>query len=128
MLFQFRHDAQPVGNAVHEIEIGDDDHDIENVLIGKACGPQTLHIHHGYFTRSVVQLPSEAEQGTVFFFQRYQCPLILLQGGDQSVIVRNSAEKLPVRYESVVAAVPGRHGSGQHFFPAATKCSPTESC
>ena len=105
--FGFRHDTQPVGNAVHEIEISDDDHDIENVLIGKARGPQALHIRQGYFIWSVVQLPRDAEQGTVFFVQCCQRPVILLQGGDERVVARNGAEKLPVRYQSVVAPVPG---------------------
>ena len=107
LLFRFRYDTQSVGNSVHEIEIGNNDDDIENVLIAKTRGPQFLYVHRRYLTRSVVQLPSEPEQRTVFIFQRCQRPVILLQGCDERVIARNATEKLPVRYESVVAAVPG---------------------
>jgi len=36
-LFRLRHNSQAVGNTVHKVEVRDDDHYIEDVLIGKAC-------------------------------------------------------------------------------------------
>jgi len=107
LLFCVRHDTQAVGDPVHEIEIRDNDYSIENILIRKTHVPKILNVRGRHGAGSGIQSPSELEQGTVFFVQCCQRPVILLQGGDQGVVARDGTEKLPVRNESVVAAIPG---------------------
>lgn len=116
----FERYAQSVCKPIHEIEIGDDLHDIQDAAILQARVSQPLNVllpHHG---GSPGQLLRKAEDRMKTFVERCTSPLLRERLGE-SRILSDQAESRPVMGHSILATVDRRYDDGDRFALPARK-------
>ncbi len=106
--------AEPICDAVHVGVVGDNLADIENVPVGESPLPKEVDVPRGHIPRRYGQLLDVFEHRHALVGQTGRSP-VLLDPGQQVVILEQPAQTAPVMRYSVVALVDAAHEQGDQF-------------